>query len=118
MIVEAAPVVPLDEDRGRIPELALANGVHERGDPRWPVAAETIHVIGVIADRRDPGEVRKLAFANVGDELPVRRDDIVLPIRTIVDVSDGLIARPEGCVAAGTASIAAGVEPPRKFRLI
>ena len=39
VVVEAAPVVPLHEDRGRIPELALADGVDESGDPRRPVSA-------------------------------------------------------------------------------
>ena len=37
VIVEAAPIVPLHEDRRRVPELALADRVDERRDPRRSV---------------------------------------------------------------------------------
>ena len=58
-----------------------------------PYPPPTVDVIGVLADRRDPSEVRELAGADVGDERPVRRDDL-LPIGPIEDMLDRLIARP------------------------
>ena len=60
MIEEAAPVVPHYENRRRIPEPALSDGIDQRGDPRRSESAAAVHVIGVEADRRDPGHALEI----------------------------------------------------------
>ena len=115
MVVQSAPIVPLHEDDGGVPEFALTDRVDERGDPRRPVSAGAVYVIGIVADRRDPREVRELAGPHVGDELPIRRDHVVLPIGPIVDVLHGLVRRPLATAAARKITVRAGVEAPREF---
>src|SRR6202042_1590292 len=117
-VVEAAPIVPLDEDRRRVPELALADRVHERGDPRRSVVVRAVGMVRIVADGRDPRKVCELAVAYVGDKLPVRRDDVFPPVGPIVDMLDGLITGPRSTVAARSATVLARVKPPREFCFI
>ena len=63
VIVESTPIVPLHEYSGRVPELALADRIDERRDPRRSVPAPTADVIGIIADGRDPSKAGELAGA-------------------------------------------------------
>ena len=98
--------------------LLSTHRIDQRRDPRRPESAGTVHVIGVVADGRDPGKVGELAGAHVGDELPIRRNDVFAPIGPVVNVLHGLIARPIAAVAARRRAVFARVEAPRKTRLI
>src|SRR5579862_3401868 len=72
-------------------------------------------MIRILAERRDPSEARELAATNVGEEPPLRDDDVGIPIRTVKDVPDRLVSGPE---SAERFEIRARVEAPRKPRVI
>ena len=59
VVVEAAVVVPRDEDRGVLPELAPHHRVHDLGRPVLAVAEAPLGVLAQLVARGDPGDRRQ-----------------------------------------------------------
>src|SRR5207302_9806021 len=98
MIVPATPIVPRDQDHGVIPiELSVralrlrADGIDDRGHPRWPRPIRLSGMIGLEAKRNDPVHLFKVALADVGENVGGKdRVDITVrlafsPVRTGTD---------------------------------
>ena len=89
VIVEAAPIVPHDEDHRRVPKLALADGVDDRRDPLFAVGTVAARVVGVDVLRDHPRKGRQEAAVDVAQDRRVGEHD-VLPVGPVLDVIDGL----------------------------
>jgi hypothetical protein len=61
VVVEASPVVPCEEDRGRAPVGALHDGVDDARDVGLPAADERRRMLADLVRRRDPRDGRKRA---------------------------------------------------------
>ena len=94
MIVPAAPLVPHDENCGRVPERTFADGVHDVGDPLRAGRASTRAVVGVPARRRHPGDRCQAAPSDVGDHARRRTDDVLVPIGSEPNMSDRAVRKP------------------------
>jgi hypothetical protein len=75
VIVEAAPVVPGDEDRGRAPVRRAHDGVHQPRHPRLPHPRRGGRMLAVCVAGDDPGHVRQPAGAG-GCEEPADALDV------------------------------------------
>src|SRR5581483_11236574 len=64
-------------------------------------------VIGVLTSWRHPADGRQTTARDVVEELGLRRDDVLLPIGTVVDVLDGLVRAPYASAAADRRSVKA-----------
>src|SRR5262249_60755990 len=62
MVVEAAPVVPCEEDRGARPVRASHNRVDHVSDPRLPGADQGSWMLGVPEVGLNPGNRRKISL--------------------------------------------------------
>ena len=54
-VIEAAPIVPLNEDGRAVPKFAFADRVHQRRNPRGAGLGAAARVIGVCRSRRRSG---------------------------------------------------------------
>src|SRR5271157_169718 len=81
VIIPASPIVPSDDDGGVRPILAIANGIDNRGYPGGSAAVVALGVIGLGAVGDHPTHLRKLAVGDVHQDLRLRNDHIVGPIR-------------------------------------
>src|SRR4051794_38045718 len=88
VVVEAAPVVPGEEDRGRAPVRARHDRVDHPGHVRLPRADCAERMLRVVARRDDPRHGRQLAGDRVLPQLSVRND-----VAELVVVVDGLEVR-------------------------
>ena len=75
MVVEAAPVVPLQEDCRRVPVGALHGGIDDGGDVRLALVDARRRVLAVGLRRGDPGDSRQFTFLGCG-EVAVQRVDV------------------------------------------
>ena len=65
-------------------------------------------MIGAIpARRRDPGDRREFAVADVGEEARRRVDHVGAPIRSFEDLAVGLVRRPDAAVVVDAARVEA-----------
>ena len=101
MVVESAPIIPLHEDRGGVPKLALAHRIDERRHPRRTESAAAVDVVGVVADRRIHVKFasRPLRTSVMNFQLGVMTSFLFGPV---TDVLYGLIAGPLAAVAVRT----------------
>jgi hypothetical protein len=60
VVVEAVPIVPAEEDRGRVPGARAHDRVDQAGDRRLPVGDESRRVVAVLVPRDDPGDRREV----------------------------------------------------------
>src|ERR1700733_2496891 len=94
VIVQAAPIIPDDDHRGRIPIAALADCIDDRCDPRWSGIGAVAGMVGVGRVRRYPGDAGELVFRNVGKDVVGRSRDVRLPFRTIANRMDRIEGAP------------------------
>ena len=74
MVVEAAPVVPGEEDRGRTPVRAAHDPVDQPGDIGLAVREQRRRVIAHLLGRRDPRDRRERPRLRLGKEVAERAD--------------------------------------------
>src|SRR5208337_3377887 len=112
MIVPASPIVPSDDNGGVCPILAIANFVDNGGYPGGSAAVVARGVIGLGAVGDDPSHLRKLAVGDVLQDLRLRDNYIVSPIRAgageravdglyLTDVRNGVGRGPDGTGGRG-----------------
>ena len=75
MVVEAAPVIPGEEDRGRVPRIGVRKRLQDRAYIRLPLADLSGRVLAHFPARDDPGDRRKRAGVDVLVER-IERDDV------------------------------------------
>ena len=88
MVVEAAPVVPREEDRGRVPVGAVHHRVHEARDVRLAGADRPGRVLAVVLGGHDPRHRRERPVLRGGVEVRDRLDVAELAV-----LLDGVEAR-------------------------
>ena len=81
MVVPSPPIVPCDDDGGVRPILAIADRISNRCYPRGPTAVAGCVVIGTGAGRNNPTHLRELAVSDVHQNLRLRDNHIIGPIR-------------------------------------
>src|SRR5580700_8381952 len=93
MVVPAPPVIPGDDDGGVGPQRAVADRVHNGGHPGRSAAIVGKGMIGGLTARNDPRDLREVAFGDVCQDLRLRDDDVVGPIRALAaeHAADGLL---------------------------
>ena len=88
MTVFAPPVVPHDDDRGRIPILALPDRVNDASNPRRSRIRVSPRMVRVQRIGDNPRDRRQHTLPH-GSEYPLlRNDDLLRPLRTVANRGD------------------------------
>src|ERR1700722_15793795 len=93
IVVPAAPVVPKNDDRRRVPVRAAADRIDDRGHPRGTGVVAAARMIRVLPIRRHPRDVGEPAALDVAQNPSLRRF-YVLPIAAVTDGPDRVELRP------------------------
>ena len=116
VVEEAAPVVPSDDDGGRIPVRTLPNGVHDGCHPRGAAGVAVAGVVAVLAVRRHPGDRCQRAGLDVVKN-PLRLgDDEVRIVAAFADVLNRIVGMPQS--RTGAALVVAPGDPRRRRQQI
>src|ERR1700747_3286528 len=86
MVVEAAPVIPGNDDRGIGPIRTVPDGVDDRGHPRWAGALVARGMIGIRSSWRDPGDGWQVLRRNVLQYLRAYQCDMGGPVGAVPDM--------------------------------